>query len=157
MILDFSVPCWQKMLEYCSSWMTVPIFTFLNFYCYSSGYVGEQVMCSLDSFPGKHVPRESMWWWRQTLHTLALLLVQGLMVASDVSKTELICLPKIRQSSFLLVLTIGCYVLLEWWSNSLALIVALNRMYVCMCMCRHAHKYLYTPHYGSITYTVYKF
>lgn len=58
-------------------------------------------MCSLDSFPGSDVPREYV------LPVQVLSLHDG--GVSDVSKTELICLPRFRLLFFMSVLsTVGC-------------------------------------------------
>lgn len=56
-VSGFGVFCWQQILEYCPSWMRVPIFTFLGFCCYGGWCVGE----TADVFTG-FLPRQWCAW-----------------------------------------------------------------------------------------------
>lgn len=56
-VWGFGVLCWQQRLEYCPSWMWVPIFTLLDFCCYGGRYVGE----TADVFTG-FLPRQWCAW-----------------------------------------------------------------------------------------------
>lgn len=77
-----------------------------------------QLICSLDSFPGSDVPGEYMLVETNLpcISTAANTVVERLHdgSVSDVSKTELISLPRFRLSFFLLVLTIIFYTLYCW-------------------------------------------
>lgn len=94
-------------------------------------------MCSLDSFPGSDVPGEYMLVETNPpcISIAASTGVERLHdgSVSDVSKTELIYLPRFRLSFFLLVLTIvGCSILLGWCFNSFALLTGSLNSVVCV-------------------------
>lgn len=76
-------------------------------------------MCSLDPFPGSDVPGENVLVEANSscISRAASTGVESLHdgSVSDVSKTELICLPRFRLLFFLSVLTfVGCSALLRW-------------------------------------------